>query len=107
MAAIILSVLILSGIIFVLLPVFLGKKEIISAAKTSVENRLNELKGHKRILFTLLKDLEFEYQTGKISKSDFEKLHEEYKTKVIVIYQEMDNLAAEDKNTSAMTANNG
>ena len=107
MVAIILSVLILAGIIFVLSPIVFGKTEEASSQRTSGEDRLNELKGHKIILFSLLKDLEFEYGTGKLSKSDFEKLQEEYKTKVILIYQKMDRIAAEIKNTSTIPANNG
>ncbi|MDD5771848.1 MAG: hypothetical protein PHX78_00095 [bacterium] len=107
MVTIILAVLTSFGIIFILLPVFLGKKEEAAAQTVSGEDRIRELNEHKKVLFTLLKDLEFEFKTGKLSTSDFEKLHEEYKTKVILIYQEIDHIAAGTENASTISANNG
>lgn len=105
MVIIILAILSLFGIIFILLPVFSGKRE--KDLTAPAENKTAELEGHKNIIFQLLKDLEFEYKTGKISNSDFEKLREEYKNKVILIYKEMDQIEAALENTSTIITNNG
>lgn len=107
MITIILGILILFGIIFVLSPIFLEKKEEVAVQKVSGADKISELNEHKKILFSLLKDLEFEYKTGKISDSDFSNLQEEYKTKVIVIYQEMDQITAGTENASTISVNNG
>ncbi len=107
MLTIILAILTLFGIIFILLPIFLGEREKDVLQKASIEDRTSELNEHKKIIFQLLKDLEFEYKTGKISISDFEKLHEEYKNKVILIYQEIDQIEAALKNESIILTNNG
>ena len=107
MAAIILAVLSVFGIIFVLSPIFLSKGEEVVSQKASNADRISELNGHKNVLFALLKDLEFEYETGKLSDSDYEKLQEEYRNKVFVIYQEMDSLAAETVITPTTADNNG
>lgn len=107
MVTIILGFLSLFGLIFVLLPIFSSRKENDVVQKVSIEDRVSELNEHKKILFSLLKDLEFEYRTGKISTADFEKLQDEYKNKVILIYQEMDKPPAALEPDSTIIINNG
>ena len=107
MVTIILAILTLFGIIFVLLPIFFGKKEEAVIQKESLGDSVSELNEHKKILFILLKDLEFEFKTGKISNTDFEKLQNEYKNKVILIYQEIDEISAGSKPDSTTIINNG
>lgn len=107
MVIIILAILTLAGIVFVLFPIFSGRKEEVILQQESIANRLSELNEHKKIIFNLLKDLEFEYKTGKISAADFEKLQSEYKNKVILIYQEIDKTTAVPQPESPIIINNG
>jgi len=54
--------------------------------------RLNALNNEKESLYNALKDIEFDYELGKLSKSDFEGLNLSYKSKAISILKEIDEI---------------
>ena len=57
------------------------------------ENALPELQGRKAVLIEAIKDLDFDFQTGKLSSQDHGLLRSQLKKKVFALYQETDELA--------------
>ncbi|MEW6088465.1 MAG: hypothetical protein AB1498_09195 [bacterium] len=107
MVIVILSVLLLISILYVLSPIFFGPSKNEFLREAPEDEKIKELQEHKMVIFNLLKDLEFEYKTGKISDNDFAKLKEEYKTKVILIYQKIDQIKTSLKPGTTILTNNG
>ncbi|MEW6086929.1 MAG: hypothetical protein AB1498_01325 [bacterium] len=93
--AVIFSVL---SVLYILYPIFLKKAKNETVTGKGVEEQMNILIKQKKQIYSLLKDLEFEYETNKISKKDFEKLREEYKIKAILIIKEIKGQNIECKN---------
>ena len=59
--------------------------------------RLNVLNNEKESIYNALKDIEFDYEIGKLSKNDFEELSLSYKSKAISILKEIDEISNEIK----------
>lgn len=51
---------------------------------------LEQLKEKKALLMQSLKDLDHDYQTGKLSKEDYQKLQRETRDRTIVILEKID-----------------
>ena len=87
------AVVLLAGI-YVLNPLFKepkGNLEVELLAETELDRLLNR----KAILYSNIKDLEFEYKMGRLSDADFQRLEAGYKNEAAVILQKLDQLGAE------------
>jgi hypothetical protein len=80
--------------VYVLTPLFRepkGNLEVELLAETELDRLLNR----KAIVYTNLKDLEFEYKMGRLSDADFKRLEAGYKGEAAAILQKLDQLGVE------------
>jgi len=80
--------------IYVLTPLFRepkGNLEVELLAETELDRLLNR----KAIVYTNLKDLEFEYRMGRLSDADFGRLEAGYKSEAGAILQKLDQLGVD------------
>ncbi len=59
---------------------------------SGIEEELEELKKRKEDIYSEIRDIEFDYKLGKISKEDYEDLSLRYKVKAAEILQRMEEL---------------
>jgi hypothetical protein len=79
---------------FVLTPLFKepkGNLEVELLAETELDRLLNR----KAIVYTNLKDLEFEYKMGRLSDADFKRLEAGYKVEAAALLQQLDQMGVE------------
>ncbi len=79
---------------YVLIPLFReprGNLEVELLAETELDRLLNR----KAIVYSNLKDLEFEYKMGRLSDQDFHRLEAGYKGEAAAILQKLDHLGVE------------
>jgi hypothetical protein len=87
------AVVLMAGI-YVLTPLFKeppGNLEVELLAETELDRLLNR----KAVVYTNLKDLEFEYKMGRLSDADFQRLESGYKLEAATILQKLDQLGIE------------
>jgi hypothetical protein len=78
----------LSAMFFVGYPVF--KKSGVGSRELGVNEALSGLTHKKELVYTAIKDLEFDYRTGKLSEDDYKDLKEKYETEALHILKEID-----------------
>ena len=79
---------------YVLTPLFKepkGNLEVELLAETELDRLLNR----KAVVYTNLKDLEFEYKMGRLGDEDFKRLEAGYKSEAAGILQKLDNMGVE------------
>ena len=79
---------------YVLAPLFKepkGNVEVELLAETELDRLLNR----KAIVYSNLKELEFEYKMGRLSDADFRRLEAGYKSEAALVLQKLDHLGAE------------
>ena len=79
--------------VYVLTPLFKeprGNLEVELLAETELDRLLNR----KAVVYSNLKELEFEYKMGRLSDADFQRLEAGYKSEAAVILQKLDQLGA-------------
>ncbi len=77
-----------TAMFFVGYPVFKGQGY---RGKGQEENeRLGGLIHKKELAYTAIKDLEFDYKTGKLSEEDYKELKNKYETEALLILKEID-----------------
>jgi hypothetical protein len=87
------AVVVLAGV-YVLVPLFKehkGNLEVELLAETELDRLLNR----KAVVYSNLKDLEFEYKMGRLSDADFHRLETGYKAEAAAILQSLDQLGVE------------
>ena len=87
-------VLIVGGL---LLQPILNKKQKLNIENEERENAVNELQREKRALFREIKDIELDFQMGKISESDFDELTTSYRGKAIEAMKRLNSLTGVKK----------
>jgi hypothetical protein len=63
-----------------------------------VSSQYDDLYGERENVFEALRDLQFEYATGKLSTSDYEQLQARYQAQAAGIMQQLDALKPKNKN---------
>ena len=79
---------------YVLIPLFKepkGNLEVELLAETELDRLLNR----KAVVYTNLRDLEFEYKLGRLSDADFRRLEAGYKAEAAQLLQKLDQLGVE------------
>ncbi len=80
--------------VFTLTPLFKepkGNLEVELLAETELDRLLNR----KAIVYTNLKDLEFEYKMGRLGDDDYKRLEAGYKSEAAAILQKLDQMGVE------------
>src|SRR5512134_1683445 len=80
--------------IYVLTPLFRGAKGNLDV-ELLAETELDRLLNRKAIVYSNLKELEFEYKIGRLSDADFQRLETGYKAEAGVILKQLDQLGVE------------
>lgn len=88
----ILSLLILAGLAFLLLP-FLRRAPSV-AQKLREDEELEELHSERDALYQAIRELELDYQTGKLSQEDYRALRRDYQAKAARLLKRLDALGA-------------
>ncbi len=57
-----------------------------------IEEKLREFNSEKESLYSALKEIDFDYYTGKLSKEDYDELEKKYKAEAVFILKEIDNI---------------
>ena len=79
---------------YVLMPLFKeprGNLEVELLAETELDRLLSR----KAIVYSNIKELEFEYKMGRLSDADFQRLEAGYRNEASLILQKLDRLGAE------------
>jgi len=85
--AIILSIILL---IYVIMPLTENKYKLAFVPFIKKNNKANNLQERKKELLGALKEIEFEYQMGKLSEQDYNDLKNDYQTNALKILKELD-----------------
>lgn len=88
--------------IYIALPFFLKKgksSEYLVASDNTPEDplieKLKSLNSQKELLYTAIKDIEFDYGLGKLSTEDFEELQSQYKLEAATVLKKIDTIQSE------------
>ena len=80
-------------IAFVAYPFF---KETAPAVDAAEDEKLKELQSRRDTAYSMLKELEFDFQSGILTEEDYRDLESRYKQKAISILKDIDNMEAGD-----------
>ena len=89
------SLMIALTFIFITYP-FLKKRSGFSAVGAVADDRLLELHSRRDTAYSMLKELEFDFQSGILTEEDYKDLEARYKGKAVSILREIDSLAKDD-----------
>ncbi|MCH8029405.1 MAG: hypothetical protein IH874_05695 [Candidatus Dadabacteria bacterium] len=83
--------------LFVALPLFRGaggekEKDAGNGAQSAYLDDLRKLNSKKQHLYAELKDIEFDFDMGKLSRSDYEEMERRYGAEAIAVLKEIDRL---------------
>lgn len=85
--AIILSIIL---IIYVIIPLTENKYKLAFVPFIKKNKKVNNLQERKNELLGALKEIEFEYQMGKLSEQDYNDLKNDYQTNALKVLRELD-----------------
>lgn len=88
------SAMVLLAGVYVLFPLFKEPKGNLEV-ELLAETELDRLLSRKAVVYSNIKDLEFEYKMGRLSDADFRRLEAGYKNEAAIILQKLDQLGAE------------
>lgn len=80
--------------IYVVMPLFTEPRGNLEV-ELLVETELDRLMNRKAVVYSNLKDLEFEYQMGRLGDSDFNRLRAGFKAEAAEILHKLDQLGVE------------
>lgn len=86
LVAVVLTVLIFAFIVYPLL------KRRASSVDTLNDGKIQELYSQRDATYSMLKELEFDLQSGTLSEDDYRDLEDRYKRKAVSILRDIDNL---------------
>jgi hypothetical protein len=80
---------------FVVAPIFRSYVRRGYSNNSSSNNPANDLIERKETIYSHIKDIEFDYEMGKLSKEDFLKLRQQYKDEAVSLLKEIDKVRGE------------
>jgi len=80
-------VLVIATAAFIAYPLFQKQKNKVSFA---LNHRALEMEARKSEIYTAIRDIDFDYQMGKLTKEDYENLRQQYKTEAIGMMKQID-----------------
>lgn len=104
MDIIIILIITAAAAIYIALPFFIQKKDLAKEALVNsytkeeypITAKLKILDNKKETLVSAIRDIEFDYGLGKLSKEDFEELNNKYKLEAASVLKEMDEIQKQD-----------
>jgi cytochrome c-type biogenesis protein CcmH/NrfG len=76
--------------LFVVYPIVQTKRGV--GFKDSSNHRARDLEDRKEAIYAAIKDIEFDYQMGKLSEEDFKELRQQYKDEAVGLLQKIDQI---------------
>ncbi len=101
MTAIIFLLLTAAVSYFVAAPILQSRRQLL---KLDSNHKANDLLERKEAIYAAIKDIEFDYQMGKLSEEDFQALRQQYKDEAVGLLKKIDQIqhkADKSKNASA------
>ncbi len=92
MPILIIILLVFLALLPVLIPFFRSSER---ALPGSEQTELQELLAEKQTVFTAIKELEFDHQSGKLSLEDYEQARHSYDLRAMALLQEIDRLGSQ------------
>lgn len=92
---VLISVIAIGAALFVVLPFFKKRFEKNSQEtgfQNPVEEKVRRLNSEKESVYSALKEIDFDYSTGKLSKEDYDELEKKYKSQAVALLKEIDNI---------------
>lgn len=91
MATIILFLLLTFAVsLFVVYPIVTSRTRFARGSVGASNHKATDLIERKENIYAQIKDIEFDYQTGKLSETDFQGLRQQYKNEAIQILKQID-----------------
>ena len=91
MAAILFFIFLASVVSFyVVFPIIQARTQIGSWKSPSSNNYAGDLIERKEAIYAAIKDIEFDYQMGKLSKEDYHELRQQYKDEAVRLLKKID-----------------
>ena len=76
-------------------PLFLNRKLGLKESEDFDPKGLSHLLVQKEVAYATLKDLDFDFKTGKLSEEDYQELKTRYKNEALNILEKIDNVSRE------------
>ncbi len=99
MEKIFILIIVMAVAVFISIPFFRRgveeKPEDLDRPKGDREAELNRLNAEKESLLAAIKEVDFDYKVGKLTKEDYQELETKYKTGAALLLQKIDDLEAE------------
>lgn len=93
----ILPILLMTALVFIFITYpFFKKRSGLSAAEPVADGKLQELHSRRVTAYAMLKELEFDFQSGILTAEDYKDLEARYKRKAISILRDIDGLAKDE-----------
>ncbi len=90
MAAILFFIFLASVVSFyVVFPIIQARTQIGSWKEPSSNNDAGDLIERKEAIYAAIKDIEFDYQMGKLSKEDYQELRQQYKDEAVKLLKKI------------------
>ncbi len=90
MAAILFFIFLASVVSFyVVFPIIQARAQIGSWKEPSSNNYAGDLIERKEAIYAAIKDIEFDYQMGKLSKEDYQELRQQYKDEAVKLLKKI------------------
>lgn len=77
---------------FVIYPIFQTKTKKYFWSKDDFNHRAMDLEERKEAIYATIKEIEFDYQMGKLSEEDFKELRQKYKEEAIGLLKKIDQI---------------
>jgi rRNA maturation endonuclease Nob1 len=77
---------------FVVSPIVKAKLQPANLAAKDSNHRADDLIARKETIYAAIKDIEFDYQMGKLSEADFQELRQRYKEQAVSLLKEIDKI---------------
>lgn len=77
---------------FVVYPIIQSKTRKGLWNRHSSNHHANDLLERKQTIYTAIKDIEFDYQMGKLSEADFKELRQQYKDEAVGLLRRIDHM---------------
>lgn len=95
MTAVVFILLAAATSLFIAQPILQARSQRGRLHSNSSDHRLQELEEQKASVYSAIKDIEFDYRMGKLSKEDFEALRQQYKAEAVELLKKIDRIRSE------------
>lgn len=94
-------VLAIATAMFIAYPLLQKQK---SKASFALNHRAQEMEARKNEIYAAIRDIDFDYQMGKLTKEDYETLRQQYKTEAIGMMKQIDQTASRSSRRTTTSA---